>query len=66
MVKKFILVALSTIFAVFLIETILPIFFEEYKTTPKVKYYNIENGARIGKKIAKRRNTILLANFMLN
>jgi len=53
MIKKFVLVVLSTIFAVFLIETILPIFFEEYKTTPKVKYYNIENGARIGIKNSK-------------
>ena len=53
MVKKFILVVLSTIFAVFLIEIILPIFFEEYKTTPHVKYYNIENGARIGIKNSK-------------
>ena len=51
------LVALSTIFAVLvavlLIEIILPVFFEEYKTTPHVKYYNIENGARIGKKNSK-------------
>ncbi len=54
MAKKFILVVLSTIFAVFLIEIILPIFFEEYKTTPKVKYYTMENGARIGTKNSKQ------------
>ncbi len=53
MVKKFILVVLSTIFAVFLIEIILPIFFEEYKTTPHVKYYNTENGARTGERNSK-------------
>ena len=51
------LVVLSTIFsvlvAVLLIEIVLPIFSDKYKTTPKVKYYNIENGARIGIKNSK-------------
>jgi len=51
------LVVLSTIFsvllAIFLTEIILPIFSDKYKATPKVKYYTIEDGARIGKKNTK-------------